>query len=127
MGRVGEQPQGPLLHADRGRPQAAYGGAPGVRDHGGGHPEGPANSLKNTAMGKLFRRLRFWIRNRHGDAERAEELEFHHAPSQETMCIMPTRRPTKRVSSESRAEYQGISQPMKSRRRALSSYGPWHN
>jgi hypothetical protein len=42
-------------------------------------------------------------------------------------CIMPTRRPTKRVSSESLAEYQGISQPMKSRYRALSSYGPWQN
>ena len=42
--------------------------------------------------------------------------------------IMPTRRPTKRVLSEScGAAYQGISQPMKSRYRALSSYGPWQN
>jgi hypothetical protein len=30
-----------------------------------------------------------------------------------------------RVSSESWAEYHGICQPMKSRYRALSSYGPW--
>src|SRR5215469_10878514 len=41
------------------------------------------------------------------------------------MCIIPSRRPTKRVSSVSWAEYHGISQPMKSRYRALSSYGPW--
>jgi hypothetical protein len=30
-------------------------------------------------MGKLFRRVRFWIRSRQGDAELAEELEFHRA------------------------------------------------
>jgi hypothetical protein len=42
------------------------------------------------------------------------------------MYIKPTRRPAKRVSSESwGAEYHGISsQPMKSRYRMLSSYGP---
>src|SRR6266540_314817 len=42
--------------------------------------------------------------------------------------VVASRCPTKRVSSESlAAEYQGISQPMKSRYRALSSYGPWQN
>ena len=43
------------------------------------------------------------------------------------MCIVPTRRPTRRLSSESWAEYHGIFQPMKSRYRTLSSYGPWQN
>src|ERR1700681_2591367 len=30
-------------------------------------------------MGKLFRRLRYWLRSRQSDAELAEEMEFHRA------------------------------------------------
>lgn len=42
----------------------------------------------------------------------------------QTMCIMRTRRPTKRASGEDWTEYKGTAQPLKSRYWVLSSYGP---
>src|SRR4030095_11705646 len=82
---VGEQPQGPLLHAHESRPQTAGVRAGGIRSAGHGD-SARAESRLGGHMMRWLRRFRARIRYRHFESDLQAEIETHRSLLQDDLA-----------------------------------------